>query len=162
MKALSFLFLFLFSTLSAQISPKRAVGVSLLPDYGAGVIYTQYFGHIAPYASYSHTIMHFSTRYDIANKVAIGASYVFFKRTTYLPGYLTAGMSYNWYETGVNYITQSRYTTMPCDLQLGFGIVLKSVNVGFRYDCFKKDASVDVSWNFGRNIMKFKPIHKRI
>ena len=159
MKTLTFLYLFTFSTCTAQlIMPVRSVGITVLPDYGLGVIYTQYFNHIGIYTSYAHTILDFSKRYDSSQKISFGCQYLFFNKMSNYPLILSLGTSYNTYQ-GARTVYRNPYTLQPFDVQAGFGMMLNGFNVGFRYDVFKNEAMVDVSWNIGKQLAKFK--HKR-
>jgi len=157
MKTTAFLLLFTLSlSCCAQIMPTFSTGITLMPDYGAGIICTRYFNHVGIYASYGHTIMNFSKRYGQSEKVSLGIDYIIFQRNTFIPAYLSVGTSYNRYNETVQNMAPNYYTTMPFDLQLGCGMMLKSLDVGVRYDAFKKDASIDLQWNIGKQFIKYK------
>ena len=153
MKRLTFLFLFICSIASGQqIGPKYSAGISLLPDYGMGVIAHKYMGHVGIYAGYSHSILDFSYRNTPAQKISIGGEYICYQKKTRFPFIVSVGVSYNTYTEPNDLNYQS---IMPLDLQIGWGCMIKRINWGFRYDVFKKDASMDLTVNFGRRILKY-------
>jgi hypothetical protein len=157
MRIFIFLLILIPSILSAQVMPKQSAGISLMPDYGAGVNYSRYFGHVGVYGSYAHTIMGFSTRrFDSSQKISTGLIYLIFDNSTKYPFCFLAGTSYNTYKDVNPFYAKDKHTTQPFDLQLGVSSMIDLFNVGFRYDVMKHEASVDFSMNFGKQVIRHK------
>jgi hypothetical protein len=159
MKKAVFLFLLVISlNCSAQRywMPTQVAGITLLPDYGAGVIYGYNFRHVGVFASYSHSILDYSMQFDKAQKVTIGIKYIAYNTTTKYPFYFSLGGSYNTYEGISPGLLGNKVVSMPYDVQAGVGTMINSVGVGFRLDIFKTDVGIDLCWNFGKKVMKYK------
>jgi hypothetical protein len=160
MKRLIFLLILFPSILTAQVMPKHSAGIVLMPDYGMGVNYSRYFGHVGVYGSYAHTIVGFSSRrFDTSQKISAGAVFLLFSANTRYPFYIQAGTSYNTYKGLQPYNKRNPHTAQPFDYQVGVGSMANRVSVGFRYDILKNEASVDLAYNFGRQLIKHK--HRR-
>lgn len=142
--------------------PKHSIGVTLLPDYGMGGIYTRYYDHLGFYGSYGHTIAGFSARrFDTAQKIAIGTQYLIFNANTSYPSWFSAGVSYNTYKgMDANY-AKVKYASQPWDCQLGFGLMIQLIDVGFRYDLLKNEGQLDILINFGHRLIKQKHLRYR-
>lgn len=161
------LIVFILSVISYQAvcmnhyMPKRAFGLTILPDYGFGLSYTHYAGHVAAYASYDHNLKIYSgNRFDKSQKISAGIAYLFFDNTTKYPGYLSLGASYNTYADVIPFYAANKKAMQPYDLQLGTGAIINHIAVGFRYDIIKNDAMIDLKVNFGRKIIKQKYTRK--
>jgi hypothetical protein len=154
MKTLIPVLFFICIEIEAQVIPKQSAGITLMPDFGAGVVYSRYFGHVGFYGSYAHTIMGFSPRrFDSSQKLSAGAVFLFYSANTKYPFYIQAGGSFNTYK---NLQTKEPHASQPFDYQVGIGEMFNYLNVGFRYDVYKNEASVDLQWNFGRQLIKYK------
>jgi hypothetical protein len=148
---------FVFIEASCQFMPKRSVGITLMPDYGMGVIYSQYFGHVGVYGSYAHTILGFSSRrFDSSQKASLGIILLSYGPNTKYPFAFSIGTDYNTYKGLQPDYKKNPHTGQPFDLQLGVSKMVNLINVGFRYDVFKNEASVDLSVNFGRQLIKYR------
>ena len=135
--------------------PRHAAGLSVLPDFGFGLNYTKYVGHVGAYAGYAHNLKVFTrNRFDNSQKISAGLVVLFFNRITKYPGFLTAGASYNTYSGVIPFYAANKRAMQPYDVQIGGGAILDRVAIGVRYDVIRNDMSVDLKINFGRQIIK--------